>query len=111
MKFWSAMFVVFALCFAGFVSTAHAGLNPDHSLHDASIQHECQQAAKKSEPASTSIDKAFCEIACHAGAMVNVTAGSLPEHGAIADNGKITSADEAIASNTSATPDQPPRLS
>lgn len=111
MKFWSTMFVALALCFAGFTNAAHAGMDADHARHDANIQHECQQVAQNGDSTPTSADKAFCEMVCHAGAMVNPTAGSLPEHGAIADNGKIPSADEAVASNTSATPDQPPRLS
>lgn len=112
MKFWSAIFVVLALCFVGFTNAAHAGTDADHVRHDTNTQHECQQqVAQKGDPASTSTNKAFCEMACHAGAMVNTIASALPERGIIASDGKISFADEAIASNTSATPDQPPRLS
>lgn len=108
------MFMAFALCFAGFVSAAHAGLNPDHSLHDANVKHECTalviSKVDSKDTGKVTSDSGFCEAACHASLMLNLTP-VMAEKIAVVEIAVFPVVDDALASNLAATPDQPPKLS
>jgi len=108
------MFMAFALCFAGFVSAAHAGLNSDHSLHDAHVKHECTalvvSKVDSKDTGKVTSDSGFCEAACHASLMLNLTPVMI-EKIAMVENSSFPFANDALVSNLAATPDQPPKLS
>ena len=111
MKFLLTLFVMFALCLMGVANAMHVDINMDHALHKALNQDLDQQILGKGDPASTVIDKAFCEMVCHTGTVVNTVAPFHPDLGIAGRNNVISLLREIAISNSPSTPDQPPKRS